>query len=57
MTSCSGVYRGGGLSELQSPHRKVLKNLKIILNVYYILMMLYAYLKFASNVKSFWDIL
>jgi hypothetical protein len=37
----------------EPPHRNVLKNLKIILNICYILMMLYVYLEFASNVQSF----
>jgi hypothetical protein len=37
--------------------RNVLKNLEIILNVCYILMVLYTYLEFAFNVKSFRDIL
>jgi hypothetical protein len=44
-----------GLQLLPPPN--VLKNLKMILNVCYILMVLYAYLEFVSNVKSFWDIL
>jgi hypothetical protein len=52
----SDVYKGGAIG-LHPPPRNVLKNLKIILNVFYILTVLYAYLEFASNVKSFWDIL
>jgi hypothetical protein len=48
---------GGGYLVGYSPPRNVLKKLKIILNVCYILMVLYAYVEFVSNVKSFWDIL
>jgi hypothetical protein len=57
VTIYRGVYRGGIPIKLQPPPPKCFKNLKIILNVCYILMVLYAYLEFASNVKSFWDIL
>jgi hypothetical protein len=54
--SDSGVYREVP-SRLQPPPPNYLKSLIIILNVCYILMVLYAYLEFTSNVKSFRDIL
>jgi hypothetical protein len=53
MYECTVAYIGVRASGLQTPSpRNVLKNLKNILNVCYILMLLYAYLEFASNVSN-----